>query len=245
MLYTLSGVDAQRVRALPDAAQHRDLRADVQRRGDRPPRRRPRRPPLRPQRAYHGMPEGHLPVRSYLAVPVITARRRGAGGLFFGHPEPGMFSDEDERMVAGSRPSRRSRSRTRALPGAHATAPRRCSARCCRRTCPRSPGSSWPRATAPRARATRSAATSTTSSRRPRPSGPAIGDVWGKGPQAAGVTASCATRCAPARTRRPRRARSRSSTGSCCRSRSRATRASPAPRWPGSTATATGSACSS
>jgi serine phosphatase RsbU (regulator of sigma subunit)/anti-sigma regulatory factor (Ser/Thr protein kinase) len=50
---------------------------------------------------YHGMPEGHLPVRSYLAVPVITSDGEVAGGLFFGHPEPGMFSEEDEHMVAG------------------------------------------------------------------------------------------------------------------------------------------------
>jgi serine phosphatase RsbU (regulator of sigma subunit)/anti-sigma regulatory factor (Ser/Thr protein kinase) len=50
---------------------------------------------------YHGMPEGHLPVRSYLAVPVITSGGEVAGGLFFGHPEPGMFSTEDEHMVAG------------------------------------------------------------------------------------------------------------------------------------------------
>ena len=50
---------------------------------------------------YHGMPEGHLPVRSYLAVPVITSDGEVAGGLFFGHPEPGMFCAEDERMVAG------------------------------------------------------------------------------------------------------------------------------------------------
>jgi GAF domain-containing protein/anti-sigma regulatory factor (Ser/Thr protein kinase) len=50
---------------------------------------------------YHGMPEGHLPVRSYLAVPVVTSDGEVAGGLFFGHPEPGMFSEEDEHMVAG------------------------------------------------------------------------------------------------------------------------------------------------
>jgi serine phosphatase RsbU (regulator of sigma subunit)/anti-sigma regulatory factor (Ser/Thr protein kinase) len=50
---------------------------------------------------YHGMPEGHLPVRSYLAVPVMTPDGGVAGGLFFGHPEPGMFSQDDERMVAG------------------------------------------------------------------------------------------------------------------------------------------------
>src|SRR3954454_9062547 len=50
---------------------------------------------------YHGMPGGHLPVRSYLAVPVITSDGEVAGGLFFGHSEPGMFSTEDEHMVAG------------------------------------------------------------------------------------------------------------------------------------------------
>jgi GAF domain-containing protein/anti-sigma regulatory factor (Ser/Thr protein kinase) len=50
---------------------------------------------------YHGMPDGHLPVRSYLAVPVVTSEGDVAGGLFFGHPETGMFSAEDERMVVG------------------------------------------------------------------------------------------------------------------------------------------------
>src|SRR4051794_4363479 len=50
---------------------------------------------------YFGMPDGHLPVRSYLAVPVVASTGDVLGGLFFGHPEAGMFSDEDERMVAG------------------------------------------------------------------------------------------------------------------------------------------------
>jgi len=50
---------------------------------------------------YHGMPDGHLPVRSYLAVPVMASDGEVVGGLFFGHPEPGMFSVEDERMVEG------------------------------------------------------------------------------------------------------------------------------------------------
>ncbi len=51
---------------------------------------------------YHGMPEGHLPVRSYLAVPV---RSRGSsevlGGLFFGHPDPAIFDEQDERLAVG------------------------------------------------------------------------------------------------------------------------------------------------
>src|SRR3954452_9086901 len=50
---------------------------------------------------FHGMPDGHLPVRSYLAVPVMASDGEVVGGLFFGHPEPGMFSAEDEDMVAG------------------------------------------------------------------------------------------------------------------------------------------------
>jgi len=50
---------------------------------------------------YHGMPPGHLPVRSYLAVPV---KRRGGdviGGLFFGHPEVGRFDEHHERIAVG------------------------------------------------------------------------------------------------------------------------------------------------
>ena len=50
---------------------------------------------------YHGMPEGHLPVRSYLAVTVASRTGEVLGGLFFGHPEPGVFDEADERLVAG------------------------------------------------------------------------------------------------------------------------------------------------
>ncbi|WP_338763952.1 ATP-binding protein [Massilia sp. METH4] len=48
---------------------------------------------------YHGMPEGHLPVRSYLAVPVKLGDGEVIGGLFFGHAEPGVFREEHERLV--------------------------------------------------------------------------------------------------------------------------------------------------
>ena len=50
---------------------------------------------------YHGMPQGHLPVRSYLAVPVIGREGKVHGGLFFGHSTPGVFSHRDELMVGG------------------------------------------------------------------------------------------------------------------------------------------------
>ena len=79
MLYTLSGAPQGSVREVSASARHRDLRADLQaakasvrlddvtkdpRYGKNPP--------------YHGMPAGHLPVRSYLAVPVKGIERRRA-----------------------------------------------------------------------------------------------------------------------------------------------------------------------
>jgi PAS domain S-box-containing protein len=50
---------------------------------------------------YHGMPEGHLPVRSYLAVPVVSRSGQVLGGLFFGHPEPGRFTETSEQVALG------------------------------------------------------------------------------------------------------------------------------------------------
>lgn len=49
---------------------------------------------------YHGMPKGHLPVRSYLAVPVNSRSGETIGGLFFGHPKPGVFGEGAEQIVA-------------------------------------------------------------------------------------------------------------------------------------------------
>ena len=48
---------------------------------------------------YHGMPKGHLPVRSYLAVPVRSRSGEVLGGLFFGHSQPGVFTERAERIV--------------------------------------------------------------------------------------------------------------------------------------------------
>jgi PAS domain S-box-containing protein len=50
-------------------------------------------------RPHHGMPEGHLPVVSYLAVPVRSQTGIVIGGLFFGHPKPGQFTAEHETLV--------------------------------------------------------------------------------------------------------------------------------------------------
>jgi len=48
-----------------------------------------------------GMPAGHLPVRSYLAVPVISRTGEVLGGLFFGHAETGKFQIEHETALLG------------------------------------------------------------------------------------------------------------------------------------------------
>ncbi len=50
---------------------------------------------------HHGMPKGHLPVRSYLAVPVISRSGDVMGGLFFGHPDPDRFTERAEQLVVG------------------------------------------------------------------------------------------------------------------------------------------------
>jgi PAS domain S-box-containing protein len=48
---------------------------------------------------YHGMPAGHLPVVSYLAVPVKSRTGEVLGGLFFGHADEGIFGETEEKVA--------------------------------------------------------------------------------------------------------------------------------------------------
>ncbi len=50
---------------------------------------------------HFGMPVGHPPVRSYLAVPVISRSGEVLGGLLFGHPKPDVFGERSERVMTG------------------------------------------------------------------------------------------------------------------------------------------------
>jgi PAS domain S-box-containing protein len=50
---------------------------------------------------HYGMPAGHLPVRSYLAVPVKGRSGEVIGGLFFGHSDVGRFTAHHERLAVG------------------------------------------------------------------------------------------------------------------------------------------------
>lgn len=50
---------------------------------------------------HFGMPKGHLPVCSYLAVPVASRNGEVIGGLFFGHSKPARFAQEHEELLVG------------------------------------------------------------------------------------------------------------------------------------------------
>jgi two-component sensor histidine kinase len=50
---------------------------------------------------HQGMPAGHLPVRSYLAVSVRSRSGEVMGGLFFGHPSVGRFTQRHEELLVG------------------------------------------------------------------------------------------------------------------------------------------------
>jgi signal transduction histidine kinase/ActR/RegA family two-component response regulator len=46
-------------------------------------------------------PRFGLPVRSYLAVPVLARSGEVLGGLVLGHPDPGVFTERDEQLLRG------------------------------------------------------------------------------------------------------------------------------------------------
>lgn len=50
---------------------------------------------------HHGMPAGHLPVVSYLAISVVSRSGEVLGGLFFGHSQPAKFTERTERIIEG------------------------------------------------------------------------------------------------------------------------------------------------
>ncbi|MEJ7762017.1 MAG: PAS domain S-box protein [Thermomicrobiales bacterium] len=50
---------------------------------------------------HSGVPAGHPPVVSYLAVPVVSRSGEVLGGLFFGHSEPDVFDMRAEDLAVG------------------------------------------------------------------------------------------------------------------------------------------------
>jgi PAS domain S-box-containing protein len=99
VLYTLSGVDREAFSRFPMPRNTPvfgpTFRGEgIVRSGDIT--RDPRYGTMEP---FHGMPQGHLPVRSYLAVPVVSRSGEVLGGLFFGHEKLDVFTERAERNV--------------------------------------------------------------------------------------------------------------------------------------------------
>ncbi|HSI68690.1 MAG TPA: PAS domain S-box protein, partial [Gillisia sp.] len=46
-----------------------------------------------------GLPKGHFNVTSYMAIPVVSKTGDVIGGLLYGHPEKGKFTEEHEQLV--------------------------------------------------------------------------------------------------------------------------------------------------
>lgn len=100
LLYTLSGVEQEKFAHLPmprnTAVFAPTFRGEGVVRSDDITR-----DPRYGQNAPHfGKPEGHLPVRSYLAIPVMAQSGDVLGGLFYGHEDVAVFRREAEDLVA-------------------------------------------------------------------------------------------------------------------------------------------------
>jgi PAS domain S-box-containing protein len=51
--------------------------------------------------SFFGLPPGHIPIVSYLVVPVISRAGEVIGGLFMGHSKRGVFTDQVEQLLSG------------------------------------------------------------------------------------------------------------------------------------------------
>jgi PAS domain S-box-containing protein len=101
LLYSLSGAPEEAFRNFPKPRNTEVFAPTF--RGERTVRVADiRRDPRYGKNAPHnGIPAGHLPVRSYLAVPVISRSGEVIGGLLFGHSRVGVFTERAERLVEG------------------------------------------------------------------------------------------------------------------------------------------------
>jgi len=100
-LYTLSGVDRSKFERFPMPRNTAVFGPTFEGKGVVRSEDITRDPRYGHNAPYRGMPEGHLPVRSYLAVPVMAHDGEVMGGLFFGHPDPGRFTERHERIMNG------------------------------------------------------------------------------------------------------------------------------------------------
>jgi PAS domain S-box-containing protein len=99
-LYTLSGVPRERFDKLPMPRQIDLFGADFRTAGVVRSDDATKDPRFARKGSRFGLLRAGLPVRSYLAVPVASRRGDLLGGLFFGHPEVGIFTRRSVELVA-------------------------------------------------------------------------------------------------------------------------------------------------
>ncbi|MDB5106168.1 MAG: hybrid sensor histidine kinase/response regulator [Fibrobacteres bacterium] len=99
MLYTLSGVPREAFAHFPMPRKTELFAHTFEGKGPQRFDDVTKRPEYGKSAPHHGMPKGHLAVRSYMSVPVISRTGEVLGGLFYGHPEPGIFTETSERLL--------------------------------------------------------------------------------------------------------------------------------------------------
>jgi PAS domain S-box-containing protein len=100
LLYTLSGVPREKFAAFPMPRNTPVFGPTFEGKGVVRSSDITRDPRYGQNAPYFGMPKGHLPVRSYLAVPVKSLNGEVLGGLFYGHEQVDVFGEDSEGLVA-------------------------------------------------------------------------------------------------------------------------------------------------
>jgi PAS domain S-box-containing protein len=100
LLYTLSGVPREKFAAFPMPRNTPVFGPTFEGKGVVRSADITRDPRYGQNAPYFGMPKGHLPVRSYLAVPVKSLTGEVLGGLFYGHEQVDVFGEDSEGLVA-------------------------------------------------------------------------------------------------------------------------------------------------
>jgi len=100
LLYTLSGVDRSKFERFPMPRNTAVFAPTFEGRGVVRSGDITKDPRYGQNGPYTGMPPGHLPVCSYLAVPVKSQSGEVLGGLFYGHAEADVFEQDAEDLVA-------------------------------------------------------------------------------------------------------------------------------------------------
>ena len=100
-LYALSGVDRAQVADFPMPRKTKVVGPNIAGEGVVRADDITKDPRFGKNEPYYGMPKGHLPVKSYLAAPVMSRTGEVIGGLFYGAERIGVFSERAERLLTG------------------------------------------------------------------------------------------------------------------------------------------------